>query len=221
MRGVLCAGCLEGALPFVGLAAEGDYRGALREYREGLGSGAADLEGLRFDPFDEEVRAVLGAIDVTLRGCEYTKGGDMAGRQRGASTRGGCSLALAFHNVRSAKGGNLELLEAELRRWGVAWDVIGLAETWLDEESEAGLKVQGYDAVCASRKERSGGGVALLVREGLTYKERPDLGVFEEGLFESTFVEIIRGGGRRNDVVGAVYRPPGVDMGALMKKLPR
>ena len=29
---------------------------------------------------------------------------------------------------------------------------------------------------------------------GLTYKERPDLGVFEEGLFESVFVEIIRGG---------------------------
>ena len=141
--GVLCAGCLEGALPFVGLVAEGDYRGALREYREGLGSGAADLEGLRFDPFDEEVRAVLGAIDVTLRGCEYTKGGDMAGRQRGASTRGGCSLALAFHNVRSAKGGNLELLEAELRRWGVAWDVVGLAETWLLVEELVSVVVIG------------------------------------------------------------------------------
>ena len=65
--------------------------------------------------------------------------------------------------------------------------------------------------MCASRKERSGG-VALLVREGLTYKERPDLGIFEEGLFESVFVEIIRGGGRRNDVIGVVYRPPGVDI---------
>ena len=36
------------------------------------------------------------------------------------------------------------------------------------------------------------GGVALLVKGGLTYKERPDLGVFEEGLFESVFVEIVR-----------------------------
>ena len=44
-------------------------------------------------------------------------------------------------------------------------------------------------AVYASRKERSGGGVALLIKGGLTYKERPDLGVFE-GLFESVFVEI-------------------------------
>ena len=49
--------------------------------------------------------------------------------------------------------------------------------------------------MCASRKERSGG-VELLVREGLTNKERPDLGIFEEGLFESVFVEIYRGGGR-------------------------
>ena len=79
-------------------------------------------------------------------------------------------------------------------------------ETWLDEESEKSMAVEGYRAVCASRKQRSGGGVALLVRDGLTYRERPDLGTFDEGQFESVFIEIIRGRGRRNDVVGVVYR---------------
>ena len=54
----------------------------------------------------------------------------------------------------------------------------------------SGFKVGGFGVVCPSRKERSGGGVVLLVREGLTYKEQPDLGIFEEGLFESVFVEI-------------------------------
>jgi hypothetical protein len=39
------------------------------------------------------------------------------------------------------------------------------------------------------------------------------LGVFEEGKFESVFVEIVRGRGRRNDVVGVVYRPPGANPG--------
>ena len=29
--------------------------------------------------------------------------------------------------------------------------------------------------------------MALLIREGLIYKERPDLGIFEEGLFECVF----------------------------------
>ena len=50
--GVWCAGCVGGALPFVGILGEGEYRGALREYREGLGSRAAEFEGLRLDPYD-------------------------------------------------------------------------------------------------------------------------------------------------------------------------
>ena len=68
---------------------------------------------------------------------------------------------------------------------------------------------------------REGGGVALLLRDGLTYKVRPDLGVFREGVFESVFVEIVRGGGRRNDVVGVIYRPPGGDIGEFSSELAR
>ena len=40
-----------------------------------------------------------------------------------------------------------------MRRWAVQWDIVGLAETWLDEESEKGVAVRGYGAVCASREE--------------------------------------------------------------------
>ena len=101
------------------------------------------------------------------------------------------------------------------------WDIVGLAETWLDEESEKGVAVRGYGAVCASRKEKGGGGVALLLRDGLVYRERPDLGKFKEGVFESLFLEIIRGGGRRNDVVGVVYRPPGGNMGLFNAEMVR
>ena len=61
--------------------------------------------------------------------------------------------------------------------------------------------------------------MAVFVREGLTYKTRPDLGVFDEGRFESVFVEIIRGRGRRNDVVGVVYRPPGASPGEFSEVL--
>ena len=128
-------------------------------------------------------------------------GGDEVGGQlREVAREGGCSLSLLFHNIRSARGPGLELMEAELRRWGVAWDVVGLAETWLDGESERGVSVRGFGVVCASRKKRAGGGVAVLLRDGLTYRERPDLGTFDEGVFESVFVEIVRGGGRRNDI---------------------
>ena len=59
------------------------------------------------------------------------------------------------------------MLEAEIRRWAVRWDVVGLAETWLDGESEKGVAMEGYGVVCASRKGRAGGGVALFLRDGL------------------------------------------------------
>ena len=58
------------------------------------------------------------------------------------------------------------------------------------------MGLSGYGVVCTSRKEK-GGGVAVFVRDGLTYRERPDLGTFTEGVF----VEIIRGGGRKNDIL--------------------
>ena len=43
--------------------------------------GAANLKGRRVDPFHDDVRAILGAIDTTLRGCEYMGYGDLAGCQ--------------------------------------------------------------------------------------------------------------------------------------------
>ena len=38
------------------------------------------------------------------------------------------------------------------------------------------------------------------------------MGTFDEDVFESVFVEIERSGGLRNDIVGAVYRPPRGDL---------
>ena len=207
--GVWCAGCLSSALPFVGLTGEGDFKGALREYREGLGSRASQFAGLRLDPYDDEVRGALGGAGMALGGCAFTGGDEVAGKLKGMARLGGCRLSLAFLNIRSARGPGVELLQAEVRRWGVQWDVIGLAETWLDDESEKGLSIQGFSAVCASREKKGGGGVAVLVKDGLTYRERPDLGTFIEGQFESVFIEVIRGGGCKNEVVGVVYRPPG------------
>ena len=76
--GVLCAGCVGDALPFVGLIGEGEYRGALREYQEGLGSRAAEFQGLRLDPYGDEMRGALGGAGAALGGCAYT-GGDGLG----------------------------------------------------------------------------------------------------------------------------------------------
>ena len=218
---VLCSTCLGEALPFVGIVSESEFRGALRDYREGLGSQASSFLDLRLDPYDDDLREALGGAGTAVGSCAYVGGDKVAERLRNLASRSGCALSLAFHNIRSAKGPGLELLDGELRRWGVKWDVVGLAETWLDEESEKAFTMRGYQAVCASRKKKSGGGVALLIRDGLVFKERPDLSTFTEGVFESVFIEILRGRGSKNQVVGAVYRPPGSDISCFTQEIAR
>ena len=37
----------------------------------------------------------------------------------------------------------------------------------------------------------------MLVKEGVTYRERPDLAIFKEGVLESVFVELVKQGVRR------------------------
>ena len=73
-----------------------------------------------------------------------------------------------------------------MRSWMVRWDVVGLAETWLDVESEKGVSLEGYGGVFASRRVKMGGGVGLFIRDGLTYRERPDLGTFDEGFLSQS-----------------------------------
>ena len=219
LEGALCKDCISGALPFVGIVSESEFKIALKEYKEGLQSKVSQFDGLRLDPFDEEIQETLKGLNSTLRGCSYTAGEDLRSCLKGTAKQGGCSLSLLSHNIRSARGPGLEQLEAEIRRWGVTWEVIGLTETWLDAESEKRVSVSGYKAVCASRVKKSGGGVAVLIRDDLTYRERPDLSIFMEGVLESTFIEIVRSGTRRNEVVGVVYRPPGGDVSQFNEQL--
>ena len=198
---------------------ERDYKDALREFREGIGSGGVEFEGARFDPFGESEKEILKSLDKALRSCEYSKTKDLAAQQKKLAREHGCSLSILFHNIRSAKGPGLELLEGEIRQGGIQWDVIGLAETWLDNTSEEMMKITGYTSICASRKTKAGGGTALLIREGLTYRERTDISVFIEGTLETLFVEIVRGEGRKNAIIGVVYRPPGADLSLVNNKL--
>ena len=218
-QGPLCKTCISNALPFLNIESEIEFKGALKDFQEGIGSRAVDFEGLRFNPFGEEEREIMKGLDSALKGCNYYDGDKITSRLKSIAKNSGCSLAMLFHNIRSARGPGLELFESEIRRWGVSWDVIGLAETWLDTESEKLLSVRGFKAVCASRKSKSGGGVSLLLREGLTFRERGDLSKFIEGVFESVFVEVVRGENKRNEVIGVIYRPPGGNISTFNEQM--
>ena len=87
-------------------------------------------------------------------------------------------------------------------------DIICLCETFLSEKNFSKYNFDGFDLFSQYRKNRKQGGVSIMVRSHFTFIERPDLSIFEEGKFESIFIELIRKG-KCNVIVGEIYRVPG------------
>ena len=49
--------------------------------------------------------------------------------------------------------------------------------------------IKGYRQENNYRKSRQGGGVSIFIKEGIEYKLRPDLAIFNEDI-ESVFIEV-------------------------------
>ena len=72
------------------------------------------------------------------------------------------------------------------------------------------VKVPGYTHVGNYHSGKKGGGISILLKDGITFKRRTDLDVFEEGKTESVFIEILSKNGRKI-ILGSMYRPPNTD----------
>ena len=81
-------------------------------------------------------------------------------------------------------------------------DVGCLNETHLNDSKASLCKIPGYKLEFHNRSTKANGGVAILIHD-----TRLDLDIFEEGIFESYFVEI-EGKFKRNILVGSIYRVP-------------
>ena len=85
-------------------------------------------------------------------------------------------------------------------------DVILLCETWLNKCSPT-INIPGYHLEKENRKGKKGGGVAILIKENLKYKNRPDLRAkVKNGQTETCFVELK--GTQGNIILGSLYHPP-------------
>ena len=87
--------------------------------------------------------------------------------------------------------------------------MIGLSETWLDEDNCDLFNINGYTFEPVCRKERTGGGVAICVKEGISYVVRKDL-CLSDDMIECIFIEISNEsiGINHNVVVAVIYHPP-------------
>ena len=87
------------------------------------------------------------------------------------------------------------------------FSIIAITETSANYTNESHLLIPGYNSILKNRPKGRGGGVALFIRQSLTYSIRKDLDLFDNEDLESLFIEL-------NDInfgtkiIGAVYRTP-------------
>ena len=85
---------------------------------------------------------------------------------------------------------------------------IGISETWLNDVSPIDtFNIPNYSFLCKSHSSKRGGGVGIYINKTYNYKERTDLSIFYNGIFESIFVEIETKNFEKT-LIGVIYRPP-------------
>ncbi len=95
-------------------------------------------------------------------------------------------------------------------------DVILLCETFLTGETKNSVEIKGYTLQEDHRKNMTRGGVAIYINDKLNFKERPDLSIFDEGHFESFFVEILTK--NKNVIMGEIYRVPNTNQNSFLER---
>ena len=142
-------------------------------------------------------------ITNTVEDCEYLESDDMWQLEEG-------SLLIVQLNVRglSSKVDQIKRL-IDKNPCNKPPEVILLCEMWLNDSSPP-INIPRYNLELENRIEKKGvggGGLAILIKENLMYKKRPDLKpTTENGKLESCFVELK--GTKNNLILGSLYRPP-------------
>ena len=116
------------------------------------------------------------------------------------------NLNVIHWNVRSLKN-KLDDLHNFLVSTSITWDVICIAETWLQSGIVEYYNLDHYNMVASCRNNGEGGGVAIYLHEKYVICERKDL---ESKVCETSFVEFNVQANTKihNIIVGEIYKPP-------------
>ena len=112
-------------------------------------------------------------------------------------------------NIQSILDNQMELkmLLNTLKNKNLNVDAVLLSETFLTDKTLKLVNLEGYTLLTNHRKEHKGGGVAILLRNGVNYQRRKDLEVMVEKEVESCYIEIKTKSGKKI-IVGSLYRSP-------------
>ena len=82
-----------------------------------------------------------------------------------------------------------------------------LCETFLNKQTVKLVEIPSYTLISNHRSNCKGGGTAILVWNGISFKSCKDLDIFQEKTIESVFIEISSKSGKKI-IVGSLYCPP-------------
>ena len=112
----------------------------------------------------------------------------------------------------------LKLLLIELQEIKCSPDFIMICESFLNQDNCGFYHITGYSLIEKHRSITTGGGVALYIKDGFSYRARDDLSTFHEGLFESIFVEIDVNNSAKKLILGEIYRVPNTNQRDFIDK---
>ena len=128
------------------------------------------------------------------------------------------NLILLQHNVCSLLGNLVETkqLLQTLYDKNSPVNLLLLCETFLTKKMLGLVSIPGYSIVSNLQQNHKGGGTAILIKDGIPYKQRQDLDVFIEKHTESTFIEINTKNGMPV-IIGSMYCTPNTPADEFIK----
>ena len=94
-------------------------------------------------------------------------------------------------------------------------DIVLLCETWLTPSKEKHVNLPTHKIITKNRKDKIGGGVAILLDKSLRTRHRPDLEIKTE-ILEHTVAELKTD--KRNILLISGYRPPNTNVRKFLKE---
>ncbi len=173
------------------------------------------LDKISNDPLKDLFDLIDLQQNPTVNNCTYIEPDNINLQNYGTGKDQLSILHLNIHSIPS-KLDQLKDLLRKLKEKNISIDVILLCETFLTDVSKESCKIDGFKLFDEHRKNMTKGGVAVYVRNSLKFIDRNDLNIFDEGQFESCFVEISMKS--KNLIIGEVYRIPGTNESDFIRK---
>ena len=90
------------------------------------------------------------------------------------------------------------------------FDIITNSESKFKNIPTINIEIPGYQSSCIITIEAEKGGTMIHIKNGINFKVREDLKIYQSKSLESTFVELMNEK-QSNCIVGVIYRHPTMD----------